>query len=71
MKSTGMREAQKMLQLARGAGHEGDARLHDRDLVRHLGRVAPVADGGLGRPRRRAAHLERRLRRRRKSSTAR
>ncbi|MCK7521265.1 MAG: hypothetical protein MZV64_28075 [Ignavibacteriales bacterium] len=32
-----------MLQLARGAGHEGDARLHDRDLVRHLGGRAPVA----------------------------
>ena len=44
--------------------HEGDARLHDRDLVRHLRGVAPVADGGLGRPRRRAPHLERPLRRR-------
>lgn len=50
MKSTGLREAYRMTILARAPRHEDDDRLHDRNLLRRLGRRAALADDGLGRP---------------------
>ena len=63
-KSGGVLEAWRMIAVAKSLRHEDDARLHGLELGLGHRRRAPLAAGGLCRPRRQPAHRQRPVQRR-------